>query len=124
MSERTKRSTVLVVDDESLLRALAIEVFEERGFEVLEAANGEEALAVLETRADVSILFSDVNMPGLSGLDLAAQVHQARPHVRIVLTSGKTEPRGDEAAPLVFVRKPYDLEKVAGLMLEWTEPAT
>jgi two-component system, response regulator PdtaR len=63
---------VLVVEDEPLLRMMAVEVVEEAGFVALEAGNADEAVALLESRSDISLLFTDINMPGsMDGLKLA-----------------------------------------------------
>ena len=63
---------ILLVEDEVLVRMVAADVLEDAGFTVLESTNAEEALRLLETRPDVQVLFTDVNMPGaLDGLGLA-----------------------------------------------------
>jgi CheY-like chemotaxis protein len=60
---------VLIVEDEPLLRELAVEVVEDAGFAALEAGDAEQAVALLETRSDIAVLFTDINMPGsLDGL--------------------------------------------------------
>ena len=66
------RKVVLVVDDEALVRMMAVDLFEDLGFEVLDAHGGDAALAVLEARPDVSLLFTDCRMPGMTGPELAA----------------------------------------------------
>ena len=67
---------ILLVEDEVLVRMVAADVLEDAGFTVLESTNAEEALRLLETRSDVQVLFTDVNMPGaLDGLGLAQTVH-------------------------------------------------
>lgn len=63
-----RESVVLVVDDEALLRMLAADVFSEAGFEVLEASNGAQAIALMETRPDIRAVFTDVQMPGQPAL--------------------------------------------------------
>jgi CheY-like chemotaxis protein len=83
---------VLVVDDEPLVRMYAAELFEDLGYEVLEAEDGLNAIAQLETHADVRLLFSDCRMPRMSGPDLAAVVALRWPDIRIVLVSGYTHP--------------------------------
>ena len=68
---------ILLVEDEVLVRMVAADVLEDAGFTVLESTNAEEALTLLETRPDVQVLFTDVNMPGaLDGLGLAQTVHE------------------------------------------------
>jgi CheY-like chemotaxis protein len=83
-----ERKVVLVVDDEPLVRMNAVDMFEDMGFEVLEAHDGIAALKVLEARPDVSLLFSDCRMPGMTGPELAATAAARWPHLRIVLVSG------------------------------------
>ena len=75
-----KPLVILLVEDEVLVRMVAADVLEDAGFTVLESTNAEEALRLLETRPDVQVLFTDVNMPGaLDGLGLAQTVHNDRP---------------------------------------------
>ncbi|HEV2564554.1 MAG TPA: response regulator [Microvirga sp.] len=101
---------VLVVDDEPLVRMTAADELEEAGFRVLEAANADEALAMLKAHSDdVRVLFTDVNMPGsMDGMALAAQVHRRWPHVRLLISSGYARPHPDEIPDDGrFVPKPY-----------------
>lgn len=104
---------VLVVDDEPLVRMNAVDMFEDLGFEVLEAAGGVAALTVLEARPDISLLFTDCRMPGMTGPELAEVASKRWPQLRIVLVSGYVNV-GRVEWPLVS--KPYDtrtIEKVA-----------
>ena len=106
--------SVLVVDDEPLIRMYAADVLNDAGYEVVEAETGAGALEALGRRPDITVLFSDVNMPGdFDGLALARRVHAIRPDIRIVITSGAVRPTGadlpDEAA---FVAKPYTPEAI------------
>jgi CheY-like chemotaxis protein len=101
---------VLVVDDEPLVRMTAADELDEAGFQVLEAANADEALDMLEECADeVQVLFTDVNMPGsMDGMDLAEQVHRRWPHVLLLISSGYARPHPDEIPDHGhFVPKPY-----------------
>ena len=82
------RKLVLVVDDEPMLRMLAVDMFEELGCEVIEAANGAEALGRLAERPDVSLMFTDCRMPGMSGPELAQVAAERWPRLRIVLVTG------------------------------------
>jgi two-component system, response regulator PdtaR len=100
---------VLVVDDEVFARLFAVQVFLDEGFTVLEAADAEEGLEVLENNDDVDLLFTDISMPGeMDGLDLIARVKDDRPGLSFVATSGHVVP-SDEALPLGarFLPKPY-----------------
>jgi two-component system, response regulator PdtaR len=101
---------VFVVEDEPLVRMTAADELEEAGFHVLEAANADVALAVLEARSDeVQVLFTDVDMPGsMDGMALAEQVHQRWPHIRLLISSGYARPHPDEIPDHGhFVPKPY-----------------
>ena len=101
---------VLVVDDEFLVRLNALSLLEEAGFGVLEAGSADEAIAVLERRKDIRIVFTDINMPGsMDGLRLAHAIRDRWPPIDIVLTSGRMRVR-DEDMPErgVFLGKPYE----------------
>jgi DNA-binding NtrC family response regulator len=89
---------VLLVEDEPLVRMTAADELEEAGFQVLEAANAEVALKVLEARSDeVQVLSTDVDMPGpMDGMALAEQVYRRWPHVLLLICSGYARPHPDE----------------------------
>lgn len=116
--ESDKAPTVLVVDDEALVRMYAVDVFEEAGFEVLEARDAADALQVLE-RLDtegraIDLLFTDVNMPGaMDGMELARRVHDAHPDMAVLIASGKVQ-ADDGALPqgTPFLPTPYTPEAV------------
>jgi CheY-like chemotaxis protein len=72
--------TILVADDDKILRLNASELLEESGYTVVEADSAKEALQVMEARKDVRLLFTDIQMPpGINGLELARQVHKRWP---------------------------------------------
>jgi two-component system, response regulator PdtaR len=110
-------TTILIVEDEFLVRACAADVLCESGFKVLQAANAPDALLVLED-AHVDVVFTDINMPGeFDGLGLARRVRRRWPHVAMVITSGRACPeRGVEGAR--FLPKPYMPETLARLIGE------
>jgi CheY-like chemotaxis protein len=103
------RQVILIVEDEPLLRMLAVELVEEAGFVALEAADADEAIALLESRPDISLLFTDINMPGsMDGLKLAHAVRDRWPPVKILLVSGHVPPWQADLPPNSrFVGKPY-----------------
>lgn len=103
------RTTVLLVEDEFLVRMLGADVLTEAGFDVLEATNGDEALTMLEDRNDVRVLFTDIDMPGsLNGLELARVTHDRWPHVAVLIVSGKVRPGPADLPPGGhFISKPY-----------------
>jgi two-component system, response regulator PdtaR len=115
--------TILVADDDELIRLHASELLEESGYTVVEAASAKEALQVMEARKDVRLLFTDIQMPpGINGLELARQVHKRWPRVLLVITSGQTKPaRAEIADDGRFIRKPYlakDLLRQIGELFE------
>jgi CheY-like chemotaxis protein len=107
-------TVVLVVEDEILVRMSIADHLRETGFEVLEAGNADEAIDILAARFDITIMFTDVDMPGsMDGLKLAAAVRHRWPPIRIVLTSGHhlVEDRHMPGEALFF-RKPYNPERL------------
>ena len=106
------RSSVLVVEDNPMSRATAVGMFEDLGFSVFDAYCGDKALALLDAHPEISLLFVEVRMPGMSGPELAEVVRQRRPDIRIVLTSGYV---GEEDVPegFTFVPKPWRMDQVA-----------
>jgi two-component system, response regulator PdtaR len=82
-------AVVLVVDDELLLRMFAVEMVEDAGFTSVEAANADQAVSILESRTDIALLFTDIQMPGsMDGLKLAHAVHKRWPPIKIIVVSG------------------------------------
>jgi CheY-like chemotaxis protein len=108
------RPVVLVVEDEPLIRLFALEMIEDAGFEVLEAANASAALMTLEERCDIRVVFTDVDMPGsMDGIMLAIRIRSRWPDVQIIITSGRPWP--EEAvvpADIPFFSKPYRQDRV------------
>jgi CheY-like chemotaxis protein len=100
---------VLVVEDELLLRMLAVEVVEEAGFIAIEARDADEAVILLESRTDITLLFTDINMPGsMDGLKLAHAVRDRWPPIKILIVSGKQQLQSfDLPSNSCFVGKPY-----------------
>src|ERR1700691_4881509 len=82
--------SVLVVEDEMLLRMRAVDMVEDAGFSPVEAVNADDALAIMESRSDIELLFTDIQMPGsMDGLTLANAVHERWPLIKIILVSGQ-----------------------------------
>jgi CheY-like chemotaxis protein len=106
----TKECTVLVVEDEALIRMDLICRLEERGFLTVDADSADAAIAILERRSDITVVFTDVQMPGsMDGLQLARYVHKRWPPTIIVVTSGRVIPDDgllEDGVP--FLAKPYD----------------
>ena len=102
---------ILIVEDEPLIRLLASDILTEARFRVIEAMNADEALTLLEAKAETVALVTDVKMPGaIDGFGLAHLVKSRWPHMGIVVTSAQALPgEGDLSADTVFLAKPYQL---------------
>jgi two-component sensor histidine kinase len=88
---------VLVVEDEMLLRMRAVDIVEDAGFNPIEAISADQAISILEARSDISLLFTDIQMPGsIDGLKLAHAVHDRWPSIKIILVSGRAKPSETE----------------------------
>src|ERR1700744_2500390 len=88
---------VLVVEDEMVLRMRAVDIVEDAGFTPVEAVNADQAIAILESRSDIDLLFTDIQMPGsMDGLKLAHAVHERWPTIKIILVSGQVKPSDAE----------------------------
>jgi CheY-like chemotaxis protein len=113
-SKPFNRQTILVVEDEPLLRMAAMDLVEEAGFDAVSAANADEAVAILENRMDIRVVFTDIDMPGsMNGLKLAAAVRDRWPPIEIVIVSGQVRLNEAELPPRsLFFSKPYDEAKV------------
>src|SRR5436309_15192450 len=83
-------AVVLVVEDEMLLRMRAVDMVEDAGFTSVEAVDADQAIAILESRSDIALLFTDIQMPGsMDGLRLAHAVRKRWPPIKIILVSGQ-----------------------------------
>jgi two-component system, response regulator PdtaR len=100
---------ILIVEDDPLLRMLAVEFVNEAGFETLEACDADQAIAILESISKISVLFTDVNMPGsMDGLKLARVVRDRWPVIEILIASGHVRlPQADLPPNGRFLGKPY-----------------
>ncbi len=117
-----KTPAVLIVEDEPLVRLGAVRAIEDAGFEVIEAANADEAIRILENRGDIRVVFTDVHMPGsIDGLKLAHAVRNRWPPIRIIVTSGHG-PVSEQDLPDGgrFFAKPYDSTQITDTIREWT----
>jgi len=105
---------VLVVEDEMLLRMRAVDMVEDAGFTPVEAVDADEAVAILESRSDIALLFTDIQMPGsMDGLRLAHAVRQRWPPIKIILVSGQLRPASiDIPADSRFFGKPLEAKEM------------
>jgi CheY-like chemotaxis protein len=113
---------VLVVEDEMLLRMDAVDMIAAAGFEVVEAGDADEAIEILEARRDITVIFTDIQMPGsMDGLKLARAVRGRWPPIKIIATSGRALvnetdlPEGGR-----FLPKPYSPGQITGVLRELT----
>jgi two-component sensor histidine kinase/FixJ family two-component response regulator len=111
---------VLVVEDEMMLRMRAVDIVEDAGFTPIEAVNADEALAILESRSDIELLFTDIQMPGsMDGLRLAHAVHERWPSIKIILVSGKLTPtEAEKPVHSRFFGKPLEVKQMIAEMQE------
>jgi CheY-like chemotaxis protein len=116
----SKRPVVLVVEDEFLLRMEAADMVEAAGFEAVEAADADQAIEILETRPDITVVFTDIQMPGsMDGLKLARAVRGRWPPIKIVATSGRLHVREtDLPEGGRFLPKPYSSTEINGVLRE------
>jgi len=125
MASALGRPVVLIVEDESLLRISAAEMVADAGYDVVEAGNADEAIAILEARADIHIVFTDIQMPGsMNGLKLARFVRDRWPPIKLVATSGHvTIGEGDLPEGGLFIPKPYTTARIAEVLGNLPAPA-
>src|SRR6478735_5148045 len=117
---KSKGPVVLIVEDEFLLRMDAVDMIAAAGFEAVEAANADQAIKILEARRDITVVFTDIQMPGsMDGLKLARAVRGRWPPIKIVATSGlvdvgeKDLPEGGR-----FLAKPYQPKELTDVLRE------
>src|SRR5580692_6899315 len=111
-------AVVLVVEDEMLLRMRAVDMVEDAGYTSVEAVDADEAVAILESRSDIALLFTDIQMPGgMDGLGLAHAVHERWPPIKIILVSGRLQPASvDIPADSRFFGKPLEAKEMIAEM--------
>lgn len=109
---------VLVVEDEPLLRMAAVDMVESAGFLALEAADAVHAVEILESRPDIRIVFTDIDMPqGMDGMELAACIRNRWPPIEIIITSGKIDGHTLQLPDRgVYFAKPYRERDVVATM--------
>jgi CheY-like chemotaxis protein len=116
---------VLIVEDEMLIRMDAVEMLRSAGFDVLEAANADEAIQLLERHCDIRLVFTDIDMPGsMNGLKLSAAVRDRWPPVKIIATSGHFKVQvSDLPVDARFIAKPYQPAQIISAIRELTSAA-
>jgi CheY-like chemotaxis protein len=116
------RPVILIVEDDFLIRLGAVEMIEAAGFDVIEAANADAAIEILILRLDITVVFTDIQMPGsMDGLKLAAAIRKRWPPIKIVATSGIVDVRKlDLPEGGRFLSKPYSSAEIIGTLRELT----
>lgn len=108
MTASSSRPTVLVVEDEPLLRELVVEELVEAGFEVIAAADGHDALTALSDRTALDVLFTDIRLPGsVDGWEIARAARSRHPRIQVVYASGYTVDRSAQVPDSIYLTKPY-----------------
>jgi two-component system, response regulator PdtaR len=117
-----KRPVVLIVEDEFLIRMDAVDMVRAAGFDVVEAENADEAILILERRFDITVVFTDIQMPGsMDGLKLAAAIRGRWPPIKIVATSGLVKiSKDDLPSGSHFLPKPYSASQIVGTLRDLT----
>jgi len=113
--DASARRTVLLVEDDEMIRANTAEMLQGSGFVVVDAASAEDAMTALQT-VPIDALVTDINLPGVSGPDFARTARALRPGVGIVFASGDTASvEGDTDA--IMLEKPYGLDALTAAVL-------
>jgi len=111
------REVVLVVEDDAGVRQYSVDALTELGYQVLEAEGGAAALALIDSRDDIDLLFTDVVMPGMNGRELADQARKRRPGLRVLFTTGYSRNavvhNGVLDAGVQLIVKPFTVEELA-----------
>ena len=126
--KHAKSTTVLVVEDEPTVRALAESIIEALDYMILSAANAREAIALLEQDEPIDILFTDINLPdgpdAIDGLELARKAVELRPSLRVIYTTGHGQTDGMTALfvdDAIFLPKPYTVKRLTEAVLATAE---
>jgi CheY-like chemotaxis protein len=105
-------NTILVVEDEFLIRLMIVEALREAGFEVVEASTADEALTIIKSGTPVHLVFSDVRMPGsMDGIALMSLLREIRPELKLAVASGYSPDWPSPNLVDAFIGKPYDVPR-------------
>jgi CheY-like chemotaxis protein len=111
-SKGVRTKTILVVEDELLIRLMLVDALRDAGFEVVEASSADEALVTLESQPAIDLVFTDVRMPGtLDGVGLMKLLRETRPNLKLAVASGYSPEWPSPNLVDAFVGKPYDLAR-------------
>ena len=118
-----ERTPILLAEDEAMLRMIAVEMLEDAGFKVFEAADGVEALELLKANPEISLLVSDIKMPRMDGYALVEAGLKFKPSLKVLLMTGYSNdppPHLVKAAEIQILHKPFNLERLCALAAEMT----
>ena len=120
-----KLSKVLVVEDEFLVRLTLVEALSDEGFQVLEAETGDAALPILQDFQEISLLLTDIQLPGtINGHTLALKARENLPNLPIIFMTGGPDEETDGSGRDVFISKPYTLANICSTAKRLTATAT
>ncbi len=117
---------ILVVEDEFLIRLTLVEALGDEGFDVLEAESGDDALPMLQADPGISLLLTDIQLPGsLDGRSLALRAREERPSLPVLYMTGRPDPAAEAAgsANERYISKPYTLTDICAAVRSLTAPA-
>jgi DNA-binding response OmpR family regulator len=121
------RHTILVVEDDFLLRRDVVGEFRRQGFEILEAGNTDQARELLKSEA-IDLLFTDITLPdaaeGMDGLGLAKLVRAMRPEMKVIIASGHVQAGDDLKIADACFSKPYDFVRIVAAIRKLLRPAS
>ncbi|HXZ79907.1 MAG TPA: response regulator [Terriglobales bacterium] len=123
LEEEDRRPTILLVEDEGFVRNVACEILQTAGYHVISARSGTEALQLFHERGRrISLLVTDVIMPGMNGPDLAEKLAAMQPGLKTIYMSGYTDNAvlrdGAQQAGVVYLQKPFTLNALTGVVRE------
>jgi CheY-like chemotaxis protein len=117
----TDKPALVLAEDEAMLRLLAVEMLQDAGFEVFEAADGMEGLELLKSHPEVLLLVSDIKMPRMDGYALAEAGLSLKPDLKVLLMTGYAhEPPPTLLRQVRVLHKPFNLEQLCALAAELT----
>ncbi len=122
-----ERRVVLVVEDESAVRHVVVEVLHQLGYTTLEAVSAEDALVTLQTNEAIHLLVSDIGLPGMNGRLLAEMARETRPDLNVLLMTGyasSTSVVGGFAAGMELITKPFTVDALVKRLVEMTGKVT
>ena len=108
------KTKVLVVEDEPLIRMATIAFVEEIGLQAIGAGDGEQALSILRNDPDIGVLLADLGLPGMTGHQLIQQAVRLKPHLKIVVMTGRSAEQATSQNPVhaAYLAKPFNLAQL------------